>query len=325
MQTEPTGEWQKAVEARLAALEQSLDRTVQLLEEINAKVGPPRLLLSLLVRQTSVGQALLRRLSIDAKELPFPERLTAQRFGIFSQNGEDGLLLALLKEAGTTSRRFAEIGCGHNGGNSGFLAYELGWSGLMVDADSELAQTCRIKFPERVAVVETWVTAETIDGLLSTHGVTGEIDLLSIDIDGNDFWIWKAVTVASPRIVAVEYNAHFGSDRAVVVPYERDFDRHERNPAYYGASLCALARLGTEKGYRLVAVEPRGANAFFLRNDVAPHVPAVDPREVFRRSLKPSYLLGSPISPRKRSILLGTRGSVYEYAEKEQLPLIEID
>jgi hypothetical protein len=313
------------VEARLAAVEERLDRMVELLNEINVKLGSPRMLIGLLLRQAHTSEAILRRLYLNVEDLPFPERLTAQRFRIHSQSGEDGVVLALLKEAGVSNRRFVEIGCGDNGGNSGFLAYELGWSGLMIDGNAERVGLCRLKFPGSVDVVQAWVTVETIDGLLLAQGLSGEIDFLSIDIDGNDFWVWKTLSVVSPRIVAIEYNAQFGADRAVAVPYSPDFDRHAYSRSYFGASLRALTFLGTEKGYRLVAVEPRGGNAFFLRNDVAPHVPAADPAYVFRQGLKPAYLLGFPMTAKAKNMLFGKRGSVYRYVKESGMPLVEIE
>jgi hypothetical protein len=128
------------------------------------------------------------------------------------------------------------------------------------------------------------VTRETVNQLLETHGFTGELDLLSIDIDGNDYWVWEALTVCSPRLVVIEYNSLFGPDRAVVVPYDPRFDRHDYNLGgmYYGASLAALGHLAARKGYRLVTTEPTGVNAYFIRNDVAPFIPACDVARAFR-------------------------------------------
>jgi hypothetical protein len=126
------------------------------------------------------------------------------------------------------------------------------------------------------------VARENVDGVLREAGAEGEVDLLSVDIDGNDLWVWEALTAVSPRVVICEYNSLFGPDRAVTIPYEPDFDRKRRWGLYYGASLAALTEIGRQKGYRLVAVEPRGVNAYFLRDDVATEIPAVAPQHVFR-------------------------------------------
>lgn len=120
--------------------------------------------------------------------------------------------------------------------------------------------------------MHAFVTRENIDQLLEENGVTGEIGLLSIDIDGMDYWVWKAIEVVDPAIVVIEYNYRFGSEDAVTVPYRPDFDRREAHHSilYYGASLEALAELGREKGYALVGVESHGLNAFFVRRDLLP-------------------------------------------------------
>jgi hypothetical protein len=127
-----------------------------------------------------------------------------------------------------------------------------------------------------------WITPETVNDLLTEHGYTGEVDLLSVDVDGVDYWVWQAITVCSARLVMLEYNSMFGPDRAVTVPYDPKFNRRDHRFCYYGASLAAMTQLSATKGYRLVAVEPTGVNAFFLRNDVAPEIPACDPAHVYR-------------------------------------------
>jgi len=255
-------------------------------------------------------QALLRARYFDPASLPYPERLTAQRFRLTSQNQEDGLTLALLHEAGPTTRRFIEIGSGLSGGNGGFLAREWGWSGLMVDGHSDHMQQVGRRFPTTTAVA-AWITRENVNDLITEHGFAGEIDLFSLDLDGNDYWIWEAVTVSSPRVLILEYNSMFGPDRAVTIPYDAKFDRHRHHSMYYGASLAALTRLNARKGYRLVAVEPAGVNAFFLRQDVATHIPACDPLRAYR-------LL------EKYDVLMQKGEDVFRYAKEQGLPLVEI-
>jgi len=119
------------------------------------------------------------------------------------------------------------------------------------------------------------------------------------------------MTAASPRIVILEYNSMFGPDRAVTVPYDAEFDRHRRHTLYYGASLQAWTKLAVHKGYRLVAVEPSGINAFFLRNDLAPHIPACDAATAFRVQ-------------EKHDVLLAAGEDLFAYAAREGLPLVEI-
>lgn len=255
-------------------------------------------------------QALLRAKYFDSGQLPYPERLTAQRFRISSQNQEDGLTLALLHEAGPKTRRFIEIGAGLSGGNGGFLANEWGWPGLMVDGHAEHMRQVGRRFPTTTAVA-AWITRDNINELITTHGYAGDVDLFSLDLDGNDYWIWQAVTATSPRVVILEYNSMFGPERSVTIPYDAQFDRHRHHSMYFGASLTALTRLSGRKGYRLVAVEPAGVNAFFLRHDVATHIPACDPARAFR-------LL------EKFDVLMQKGDDVFGYASKHGLELVEI-
>ncbi len=256
-------------------------------------------------------QALLRERYLDPAALPYPERLTTQRFRLASQNQEDGITFALLKEAGSVTRTFVEIGSGLSGGNSAALAREWGWTGLMVDgAGSTRMEQVGRRFPG-VTAVHTWVTRDNINDVIVGHGFGGEVDLFSLDLDGVDYWIWEAMTACSPRVVILEYNSMFGPERAVTVPYEDTFDRQRFHAIYYGASLTAWTKLAGIKGYRLVAVEPGGINAFFLRNDLATHIPACDPRTAYRVM-------------EKHDVLMAAGEDVFAYAKREQLPLVEI-
>jgi hypothetical protein len=219
--------------------------------------------------------ALVRHTFLDGR-LPEPQAMLARRFRGLSQHEEDGITVALFDRIGVETRRFVEIGAGVNGGNSGFLAKECGWTGLMLEIEPERASRLRSRFAPAVRVVEAQVTRENINELVTAHGLAGDIDLLSIDIDSIDYWVWEHLTACRPRIVIVEYNPLFGTDRAVTVPYDPAFDRRQFDvprAAYYGASLPALAKLGARKGYRLVLLEPRGVNAFFVRDDLARDLP----------------------------------------------------
>lgn len=261
----------RALLERLADLPERLDRIESVITDLK--------------RTTDMIPAITRKLYLDGVELPPPYNLLAERFSYLSQNDEDGLLLALFKRIGTTDRRFVEIGCGMNGGNSGFLAQELGWSGLMVDARASSIQKVTVRFTGRaVKAVKHRVTREGVNAILTKYGFSGELDFLSIDIDSNDYWVWEAITACSPRVVAIEYNWLFGPDRAVTIPYDPAFDLDAVGVrSFRGASLAALTHLSRRKGYRLVATER--VNAFFLRNDIAPEIPAIDPVWGYRAPL----------------------------------------
>lgn len=232
------------------------------------------------VRQTL--PAVVRALYLKDVTLGAPHDLTARRFGFTSQNGEDGIILAIFTRVGMTDRRFVDIGCGFNGGNSGFLARELGWQGLMVDARAKAIEAITTGYlGHAVTPVRKKVTPTGLNGLLKKHGLTGEVDFLSVDIDGVDFWLWDGLDVCRPRVVAIEYNYLFGATHAVTVPDDPAFDIGKQpTRAYRGASLEALVRLGKRKGYRLVATER--VNAFFVRDDVGPLLTACDASAIYR-------------------------------------------
>jgi len=283
------------------------ERAQATLDEISARLDKLERVVTDLKQNIDLIPALVRRLYLDGVELPAPYDLLAERFGYLSQNEEDGLLLALFKRIGTTDRRFVEIGCGMNGGNSGFLAQECGWSGLMVDAKSESIEKVTVRFKGHpVRTAKQRVTTEGVNVLLEKFGLTGEIDLLSIDIDGMDYWVWDAVSACSPRVVAIEYNWLFGPERTVTIPYSSEFDLGAiGNRGYRGASLAALAHLGKTKGYRLVATER--VNAFFLRNDLGPQIREIEPARGYRAPLNI------------------TRGKdVFQKIAKAGLPLVDV-
>jgi len=291
-------------QAQLKDLSRRLERIERQLESLNK--------IWLKTRHVEPAvQAALRALYLDRDDLPYPERLLARRFRLSSQNQEDGITMALLAEAGIATRTFVEIGSGLSGGNSAALAREWGWTGLMIDgAGTTRMQQVGRRFPG-VAAIDAWVTRENVNDLVTANGFAGEVDLFSLDLDGVDYWIWEALTAISPRLVILEYNSMFGPTRAVTVPYDAKFDRHRHHTLYYGASLAAWTRLAERKGYRLVAVEPAGINAFFLRNDLAPHIPACDAARAYRIQ-------------EKHDVLMAGGEDVVAYAAREGLALVEI-
>jgi hypothetical protein len=134
--------------------------------------------------------------------------------------------------------------------------------------------------------VRAFIDRENINTLLRENGATGDIGLLSIDIDGNDYWVWEAIDCITPRIVICEYDSLLGPDRAVVTPYDPAFDRLKAHYSflYGGASLPALEDLARRKGYTLVGSNSAGNNAFFVRNDLLGDIPAVTARQAYVRS-----------------------------------------
>jgi hypothetical protein len=197
-------------------------------------------------------------------------------FRVFSQWGEDGLVQHLAAVVPVARRVFVEFGVeDYQEANTRFLLVNNGWSGLVMDASEGHVQVIRrdpVFWQYNLKALQAFVTRENVDRLLTEQGLSGDIGLLSIDIDGNDYWVWEALTTVSPAIVIVEYNARFGAERAVTIPYDAGFERAKAHPSmiYYGASLRALWLLGRRKGYALVGCNSAGNNAFFVRRDLLP-------------------------------------------------------
>jgi len=128
-----------------------------------------------------------------------------------------------------------------------------------------------------------FVTRDNIDDLLKEAGFLGEVGLLSIDIDGNDYWVWEKLTAINPVIVIVEYNSIFGSDLAVTIPYHPNFARHQAHYSgqFWGASLTALTQLAEKKGYSPVGCNSAGNNAYFVRKDKIDNLPVLTAKEAF--------------------------------------------
>jgi hypothetical protein len=192
-------------------------------------------------------------------------------FKVCSQHEEDGILEAIFGRIGEGSRRFVEIGVGNGLENNTAYLLHKGWAGAWVDGDPANAHAithsfARLLAERRLSFREVFVTAEKIEVLLRQLGAGDEPDLLSIDIDGNEWWVWRALHRFRPRVVVVEYNAGLGPSLPWVMPYNPNF-RHPGTRAH-GASLKAFEKLAADMGYRLVGCNWTGVNAFFVRTDL---------------------------------------------------------
>jgi hypothetical protein len=194
---------------------------------------------------------------------------------VYSQNGEDGVLEAIFGVVGVTNRVFVEFGCEDAMECNSAYLLEQGWTGLLMDGDT-------ISRNPRATVHREHITAENINALLHKYGVPPAFDLLSIDIDGNDYWVWQSM-VCRPRVVVIEYNAHFPPPERRVITYDPGFCWSGTD--YFGASLQALYELGERKGYTLLYCEQIGVNAFFVSTDLLPRGFAPrPPGEIYRPS-----------------------------------------
>ena len=198
-------------------------------------------------------------------------------FHIYSQTDEDGFLLYIYSLIGATNKKVIEIGSGDGiECNSANLIINHGWNGLFIDGDKISINTAKkiygfLKTTKNnpPKLVNTWITTDSINQLIKDNNFDGKIDLLSIDIDGNDYWIWKAIKCINPRVIMIEYNSYWMEKESVTIPYDPQFQAKIINGAYYcGASLLAFVSLGKELGYRLVGSNTKQFNAFFVRNDL---------------------------------------------------------
>ena len=209
------------------------------------------------------------RVGVEPGERDSTTSLSAFELRVLSQNGEDGVLAEIFRRIGAPARFFVEFGV--ESGREGtcvYLADVAEWAGLFIEANPPFYRELAHKYAASAGVVtsQAMVTPANVEQLFKSAGVPSEPDVLSIDIDGGDYWVWEAITSYKPRVVVVEYNATIDSHRRLVQPREQTgWDGTD----FFGASLAALQALGESKGYRLVHTELAGLNAFFVREDLA--------------------------------------------------------
>jgi hypothetical protein len=213
-------------------------------------------------------------------------------FRVHSQHEEDGILLYIFSLIGTTNKHCVEI-CAGDGieCNTANLIINHRWIGLLVDgveANVARARDFYSKHPDTrywpPEIVREWITIKNVNQLITGKGFRAEIDLLSLDIDGIDYWLWKAIDSISPRVVVLEFNHLWGPEASVSVPYADNFKAEftKYGSDYAGASIQAFVKLGKKKGYRLVGTNAIGTNAFFIRNSITHDwLPEIDPATCF--------------------------------------------
>lgn len=230
--------------------------------------------------------------------------LSETGFRVFSQYEEDGKLLYIFAIIGMRNKTFVEIGSDDGiNSNCANLALNFGYHGLFLDGNVKAINRGRnfyAKYPHPWMYAPTFkcakVQAENINQLCAEANLEGEIDLLSIDIDGNDYWIWKALEQVSPNVVIIETHVEFGM-RNIVVPYDKDYFFPGKHPVYHGASVPAMIKLAKEKGYRLVGANELGFNLIFVKNGLGEaELPEVSAESVLTHpSVKESWKRFEPI------------------------------
>lgn len=193
-------------------------------------------------------------------------------YRVFSQFEEDGKLLYIFSLIGMRHKTFLDIGADDGvNSNCANLYFHFGWNGVFIDGNAtaiKRGQRFYAKYPHPFypspTFVQGMVKRENINTLVKQGGLSGEIDLLSIDIDGNDYWIWDALEVVQPRVVIIETHVEFGLNN-VVVPYDPNYVYPGKHPDYHGASPAAMVNLAKRKGYRLVGANDLGFNFIFVK------------------------------------------------------------
>lgn len=234
------------------------------------------------LEQSAIKAIVLQSLTIaqENRRKKNIKQLSEVEFSGFAQWGEDGIIDWLIERLPSIPKTFIEFGVGdYKESNTRMLLYLRNWRGFVIDGSVE--HVSNIKRQDThwcfdLTATCAFIDRDNINQLIDISGLSGDIGLLSVDIDGNDYWVWQVIDKVKPFIVVCEYNAVFGNLHRISVPYNADFQRtraHFSN-LYFGASLPALIELGREKGYAFVGGNSNGCNAFFIRQDFAPLVMA---------------------------------------------------
>ncbi len=220
--------------------------------------------------RTIVAHTALQNL-LSRERYANPKTLQRYGFRVYSQGDEDGILQQILERIGTTSKRFLEIGVGHGQQNNTLFLLLKGWSGVWIDGSARCAERIEQSFADflrtqQLVFLRASVNRDNINVLAAQSTRDASVDVLSIDIDGNDYHVLKALTSVAPRVIIVEYNAKFTPPMQWVMPY--DLMHTWDGSDYFGASLKSYELMLATKGYGLVGCSITGINAFFVRDDL---------------------------------------------------------
>ncbi len=225
---------------------------------------------------TQILQRYLYHYYQDCKKSNAVPKISGTGFRVFSQFEEDGKLLFIFSIIGMDNKKFIEIGCDDGiNSNCANLYFNFGWYGLFIDSNKRSIKRGKKfynKYPHpwhyKPKFICEKVTPENINQIIEKNGYKGEIGLLSIDVDGNDYWLWDALTIVNPKVVIIETHNEFGLND-IVVPYEANSKCSKKHPIYHGASPTAMVKLANKKGYRLVGANELGFNFIFIKNGIA--------------------------------------------------------
>ena len=255
--------------------QQLLNLPLRLKERRRNAVPEDRLIRSLEETKLLLGKLL----SGQVTTRPAVTNLAAVEFSVFSQFGDDGIIQYLTHKLQIENRFFVEFGVeDYREANTRFLLQNDNWAGLVMDCSADHVNDIRNQWyywRHALAACCEFVTRDNINAILDREGVSGDIGLLHIDIDGNDYWVWESIADIHPVIVIMEYNSLFGPKRSITTPYIETFGRfrYHHSGLFFGASLAALIEQGTRKGYALIGCNSAGNNAYFIRRDHLGDIP----------------------------------------------------
>ena len=207
------------------------------------------------------------------------EKLSDAEFKVYSQLGEDGIIAFLISKISVPNQIFIEFGVeNYTESNTRFLLKYFNWKGLVIDSSKkniDYINNDEIMWKNGITAIQAFINKDNINEIISSYTKEKDIGLLSIDVDGNDYWIWKSLEVVHPRIVICEYNNLFGGDLLLTVPYDPLFarEKYHYSHLFFGSSIAALKHLASDKGYLYIGSNSSGNNAFFVRKDLASQIP----------------------------------------------------
>mgnify|MGYP006134958369 CR=1 FL=1 len=248
------------------------------------------------IKYTAIEEYLDKKINQVKKNDPF--NLCGYEYQVFSQNGEDGILQEIFNRIGTSNKYFVEFGVGDGIENNTASLLLNGWKGSWIEGSDKNNAIIQKKLSkllksEKLNLLKSFITKNNIIDHFQNLEIPKDFDLLSIDIDGNDYWVWKALKDYSPRVVVIEYNGSLGPHLNWTMPYDENHMWGGKTKGnYFGASLKALELLGNDLGYHLVGTNLSGVNAFFIRKDLVDEKLFNGPYTSESTFNKPLYFLG---------------------------------
>lgn len=251
------------------------------------------------------------------------KNIKKKEFKVFSQWGEDGIIDYLISNLDIENKTFIEFGVeNYSEANTKFLLLNRNWSGFVIDSSYENVQNIKkneLYWKYSLTAKSEFITKENVNSVLGESNFDKNLGLLSIDVDGNDYWIWEQIKDIDPSIVVIEYNSRFGKEKSYVVPYEKNFQRLKKHYSgiYYGASLKALIKLAIKKGYSFITCNSAGNNAFFVKKDLLND-------KVKENNLEKGFVISKFRESRTKEGNLAYLSKIEEQKIIFSLPLIEV-